>query len=110
MKNGTTVTLKMMVTLLIFNFIQLALWAQDSTSSTSTTSTSSETKININGDEAVNWYTNPLVWIIGAAVFILLLVALLRGGGRDRTDTVRSDKTTVTKTVHRDTDIDPDAV
>ena len=26
------------------------------------------------------WYTNPIVWIIGAAVFILLLVALLRGG------------------------------
>ena len=25
------------------------------------------------------WYTNPIVWIIGAAVFILLLVALLRG-------------------------------
>ena len=27
-----------------------------------------------------NWYANPIVWIIGAAVFILLLVALLRGG------------------------------
>ncbi len=26
------------------------------------------------------WYTNPVVWIVGAAVFILLLVALLRGG------------------------------
>lgn len=28
------------------------------------------------------WYTNPIVWVIGAAVFILLLVALLRGGSR----------------------------
>ncbi len=28
------------------------------------------------------WYMNPVVWIIGAAVFVLLLVALLRGGGR----------------------------
>lgn len=26
-----------------------------------------------------NWYTQPWVWIVGAAVFILLLVALLRG-------------------------------
>ena len=26
------------------------------------------------------WYGNPVVWVIGAAVFILLLVALLRGG------------------------------
>jgi hypothetical protein len=28
------------------------------------------------------WYQNPIVWIIGGAVFILLLVALLRGGER----------------------------
>ena len=25
------------------------------------------------------WYANPIVWVIGGAVFILLLVALLRG-------------------------------
>ncbi|MEO6070369.1 MAG: hypothetical protein ABIN57_09790 [Chitinophagaceae bacterium] len=36
--------------------------------------------ININKDNgSSNWYTNPIVWIIGGAVFILLLVALLRG-------------------------------
>ena len=28
------------------------------------------------------WYTSPWVWIVGAAVFILLLVALVRGGSR----------------------------
>jgi hypothetical protein len=28
------------------------------------------------------WYTSPWLWIVGAAVFILLLVALTRGGGR----------------------------
>ena len=28
------------------------------------------------------WYASPVVWIIGGAVFILLLVALLRGGRR----------------------------
>jgi len=26
------------------------------------------------------WYANPWVWIVGAAVFILLLVAIVRGG------------------------------
>ena len=26
------------------------------------------------------WYQSPVVWVVGAAVFILLLVALLRGG------------------------------
>ncbi len=25
-----------------------------------------------------NWYTQPWVWIVGGAVFVLLLVALLR--------------------------------
>ena len=28
------------------------------------------------------WYQNPVVWVIGGAVFILLLVALLRGGAK----------------------------
>jgi hypothetical protein len=34
--------------------------------------------ININKNSGGNWYTQPWVWIVGAAVFILLLVALLR--------------------------------
>ena len=29
-----------------------------------------------------NWYASPWIWVVGAAVFILLLVALMRGGGR----------------------------
>lgn len=29
-----------------------------------------------------NWYASPWVWVVGAAVFILLLVALTRGGSR----------------------------
>lgn len=29
------------------------------------------------------WYTQPWVWIVGGAVFILLLVALLRSGRRN---------------------------
>ena len=29
-----------------------------------------------------NWYASPWVWVVGAAVFILLLVALTRGGRR----------------------------
>ena len=34
--------------------------------------------INVKKEQA--WYQNPVVWVIGGAVFILLLVALLRGG------------------------------
>ncbi len=32
------------------------------------------------GGKGDNWYASPWVWIVGAAVFILLLVALTRGG------------------------------
>jgi len=33
------------------------------------------------GGGGASWYTSPWVWIVGAAIFILLLVALLRGNG-----------------------------
>ena len=36
--------------------------------------------IDINVKKEKEWYQNPVVWVIGGAVFILLLVALLRGG------------------------------
>jgi len=38
--------------------------------------------VDINTDKGNNWYASPWVWIVGAAVFILLLVALTRGGRR----------------------------
>ena len=36
--------------------------------------------VDINVKKENEWYQNPIVWAIGGAVFILLLVALLRGG------------------------------
>lgn len=37
--------------------------------------------VNINKEgDGGGFFTNPIVWVVGAAVFILLLVALLRGG------------------------------
>jgi hypothetical protein len=38
--------------------------------------------VDINVKKESQWYQNPVVWVIGGAVFILLLVALLRGGQR----------------------------
>lgn len=37
--------------------------------------------INTDGGSG-SWYASPWVWVVGAAVFILLLVALTRGGRR----------------------------
>ena len=39
--------------------------------------------VDVDLDKGGEWYANPIVWIIAGAVFILLLVALLRGGGKD---------------------------
>lgn len=47
---------------------------------------SPDVKVDINTDKGNNWYAQPWVWIVGGAVFILLLVALLRGGGRERVE------------------------
>ena len=40
------------------------------------------TKIDVDINKESAWYASPWVWVVGAAVFILLLVALTRGGGR----------------------------
>ncbi|HYE54182.1 MAG TPA: hypothetical protein VD996_05035 [Chitinophagaceae bacterium] len=37
--------------------------------------------VDINATDT-SWYASPWVWVVGAAVFILLLVALTRGGRR----------------------------
>lgn len=41
-----------------------------------------EIDVNINAGGGGAWYASPWVWVVGAAVFILLLVALTRGGSR----------------------------
>jgi hypothetical protein len=52
-------------------FISLSIIAQDK---------GADINVDINkGGGNSNWYASPWVWIVGAAVFILLLVALLRG-------------------------------
>jgi len=40
-----------------------------------------EIDVNVNSNKS-NFWGQPWVWVVGAAVFILLLVAILRGGRR----------------------------
>ena len=38
----------------------------------------------IDKNDGSSWYSNPIIWIVGAAVFTLLLVALLRGNNSSK--------------------------
>lgn len=53
----------------IFLFVTIAAWAQDK---------KVDVNINTKGDSS-NFFTQPWVWVVGGAVFIIILVALLRG-------------------------------
>ena len=79
----------------LFNLMVMAQESGDGGDGGSSTTTTKKTSVSISSsDSGSTWYTSPWVWIVGAAVFILLLVALLSNRGRD---TVH-----VTKTVERD--------
>jgi hypothetical protein len=58
-------------------FFSTVLWAQDDTK---------KVEVDINtkgaGESANNFFMQPWVWVVGGAIFILLLVALLRGNKR----------------------------
>lgn len=74
MKNGLTLVtsyfqrLLLVLMAMVFNVIA---FAQDKS-----------VDINITTEKKTNFWGSPWVWVIGAAVFILLLVAILRGGSR----------------------------
>lgn len=61
--------------MLLMVFMSSIAWAQDK-----------GIDIDVNLDKkGGNWYSNPIVYVIGGAVFILLLVALLKGGSKSNT-------------------------
>lgn len=96
-------TLKTFMTFSFAMIVHTILIAQDG-GGTGSGSGSAESSTSVTRTETTtsNWYASPWVWVIGIAVFVLLLVALLRGGGSDRTSTGRTDKVTVTKTSSSD--------
>lgn len=70
--------MKRICLLIMSAFFALAVGAQEGGGG------STDINVDIKGDDGGGFFTNPIVWVVGAAVFILLLVALLRGGrGRD---------------------------
>lgn len=91
MKEAIKIRFKALMLVLAVSFYQTMVFAQDTT----------KTKITTTSTVTNEWYTEPWVWIVGGIVFILLLVALLRGNSSNSTNT---DRVTVTKTVRTDTE------
>lgn len=86
-KPGLTLVFGFLLTI-VLSMMQFISFAQDTTSTRVTTETSTTT---------TTWYTEPWVWIVGGAVFILILVALVRSNSsRDkevtRTTVVKDDR------------------
>ena len=68
MKKSISTTFKTFLTLVLLTFLQVTAMAQDNGGGVDIKVTK----------ESTTWYAQPWVWIVGGAVFILLLVALLR--------------------------------
>jgi hypothetical protein len=64
------------MTMILSLFVSMSLLAQEGGTE------GTDIKVDINKDNGGDWYAQPWVWIVGVAVFILLLVALLRGNRR----------------------------
>lgn len=93
---ATYSTISTFILLVIFQGMALA---QDSTASSS--SSSKTTSTTTTTDQT--WYTQPWVLIVGGAILVLIIVALVRGNSGG-SGTGRSDSVTVKKTVTRDSD------
>ena len=93
---------KPVLTFLMIAFFQTIIWAQDNGGSGSASGSSTTTKSVSVTSQANDWYTSPWIWVVGAAVFILLLVALLRGRSDGGSTASRSQRVTVTKTTSDD--------
>ena len=65
-------TAKKYLAISIFFFFQTLVWAQEKKLDV-------DISVNKKGNE---WYEQPWVWVAGGAVFILILVAILRGRGK----------------------------
>ena len=59
-----------LITLIPIILLNLQLFAQDK---------KVDVDIEVNKKDGGDWYMQPWVWVIGAAVFIIIIVALLSG-------------------------------
>jgi hypothetical protein len=67
--SNISATFKKSLLLIALLFSQSLIWAQDKTV---------DVNLNVN-KEGSDWYAQPWILVVGGAVFIIIIVALLRG-------------------------------
>ena len=78
---------KAFVAIFILSLAQLAVFAQDQPSGDGNKSTTITTETT----STTTWYTQPWVWIVGAIVLLILIVALVRGNSGESKTTIIKD-------------------
>lgn len=73
MKQKITRACSLFTAFLVFNLLSLATFAQEK---------GIDVDINVKKDN--QWYQQPWVWVVGGAVFILLLAAILRSNNTSK--------------------------
>jgi len=73
MKQKITRTCSLFTAFLVFNLLSLATFAQEK-----------GIDVDINVKKESQWYQQPWVWVVGGAVFILLLAAILRSNSTSK--------------------------
>ena len=89
MKKLSSQTVFRALLVFLFTIVNAIVWAQDSSGVSSKSVTKESTTTT-----TTDWYSKPWVWIVGGAVFIIILVALIRGGSSDR-EVSRSNTTVI---------------
>ena len=73
----------------LLTILNAIVWAQDSSGVSSKSVTKESTTTT-----TTDWYSQPWVWIVGGAVFIIILVALIRGSSSNK-EVSRSNTTVI---------------
>lgn len=82
----------------LFTFItNIVLFAQETPAGGSSSSSSSSSDgATTTTTTTTTWYMQPWAWVLGGAILLLLIIALARGGSRDRevskTTVIKSDR------------------
>jgi uncharacterized membrane protein len=81
--------------MILLTLVNVYAFAQENTggsgSGTGSSSSSNTVTTETTTTSTTEWYAQPWVWIVGGAVFIIILIALLRGNSSsDRSEVSRS--------------------